>query len=323
MKLTRLILLLCCLPMLSMAQDAIEFNNAIVVEQAMVTAKNLEYVSYSVHSKDFNEIDRKRKEITTQIDASIKAVTALTAPERGADLKKEALEVLGMYKRIFDMDFVEVAKLKQDSESSYDAMERYFEAQQKAEKQLDKAGDRFNRAQERFAKRNDFKIEKSDGTDPLSKQIKKMNRANEYTRKIFLTYFKADKAHGAFMEAMSKQEKGLEGKRSKMEKAAKEALGVLKEMDGFEGDKDYLNATVKLMTFYKNIAANEFVDVVKVATAKQEDLTQKDVDNYNNGIQKYNNGVNALIMDFNQKYSELLKKHVPNVGVPKNKVQRL
>lgn len=309
--------------MIAMAQDAIEFNNSIVVQQALVTAKNLEYVSYSVHSKDFNEIEKKRKEITEQIDNSIKAVTALVAPEKGEDLKEEALEVFGMYKAIFDMDFVEVAKLKQDSESSYDAMENYFKAQEKAEKQLDKAGDRFTRAQERFAKRNDFKIEKSDGTDPLSEQIKTMNRANEYTRKIFLIYFKADKEHAAFMEAISKEEKSLEGKRSKMEKAAEEGLSILKEMDGFEGDKAYLNATIKLMTFYKDIAANEFVDVVKVVTGKQEDLTQKDVDNYNKAIEKYNNGVNSLVMGFNEAYSALLKKHVPNVGVPKSKVQRL
>lgn len=323
MKFRRLIVLFCCLPMITMAQDAIEFNNAIVVEQALVTAKNLEYASYSVHSKDFKEIEKKRGAVIEQIDNSIKAVTALTAPEKGADLKEEALEVLGMYKSIFGMDFVEVAKLKQDSESSYDAMETYFKAQDKAEKQLDKAGDRFTRAQEKFAKRNDFKMQKSDGTDPLSEQIKKMNRANEYTRKIFLTYFKADKQHAAFMEAMSKQEKGLEGKRSKMEKAAKAALNTLKEMGGFEGDKAYLDATIKLMTFYKNIAANEFVDVVKVATAKQEDLTQKDVDNYNKGIEKYNSKVNSLVMGFNEAYSNLLKKHTPNVGVPKNKVQRL
>ena len=41
------------------------------------------------------------------------------------------------------------------------------------------------------------------------------------------------------------------------------------------------------MTFYKDIAKNEFADVVKVTKLKQSELTQKDVDAYNQGIQKY------------------------------------
>ena len=303
--------------------DPIEFNNALVVEQSLVTAKNLEYVSYSVHAEDYNEVERKRKEVIKQIQGSITRVTALTPPENGVTLKGEALEVLNMYKTVFSMDFAEVTELKKDSESSYEAMERYFKAQDKVEKQLEKAGDRFEKAQERFAKKNDFKIVKSEGDDPLSEQIKKMNEVNEYTRKIFLTYFKADKAHAAFMEAMNNEEKSLDSKRRKMESTASEAITALSKMSGFDGDKAYLESARKLMKFYKNLAQNEFADVVRVTKLKQKDLTQADVDAYNEAIQKYNEQINPLITDFNSKYDALLKKYVPNVGVPKNKVQRL
>lgn len=302
--------------------DPAEFNNKVVEQQSMVTAKNLEYISYSVHSKDFNAIEMKRKGVIEQIETSIKTLNALAPPEKGANLKEEALAVLGMYKKIFNLDFVEVNELKKDSESSYVAMEKYFKAQDKAEKQLERAASRFKKAQERFAKRNGFELQEAEEDDPVNEQIKKMNQVNEYSREIYLIYFKADKAHSIFMDALSNEDRSMGGKLRRMESAADEAIENLKAIGAFEGDTDYRDKAVELVKFYKEMASGGFADVVRVSKMKQEKMTQKDVDAYNNAIQKYNENINPLIMKFNEANNELLKKHVPNLGVPKGKVSR-
>ncbi len=302
--------------------DPVDFNNTIIAQQAMVSAKNLEYISYSVHSKDFNEIELKRKGVVQQIESAIKVVNALEPAEHGDNLKEEALAVLGMYEKLFNMDFVEVNELKKDSESSFIAMEKYFKAQDKAEKQLSKAAKRLNQAQERFAKKSGFEIQESDENDAASLQIQKMNQVNEYTRNIYLIYFKAEKAHAIFMEAVSSEDRSMGGKLKRLESAADEALEKLKDLDGFDGDTGYKDSAIKLMKFFKEMSEGGFADIVRVSKMQQEKLTQKDVDDYNNAIQKYNENINPLLMQFNEASNALLKKHVPNLGVPKNKVSR-
>lgn len=306
-----------------LAQDSpVDFLNAIGEEQIKVTAKNLEYLSYSVHSEDFVAIENKRREVLNQIKSSKNVVKNMTAPAKGDELKEDALEVLEIYDRIFNLDIVEVNKLKQSSKESYKAMEDYFKAQDKAEKELDRASDRFRRAQERFCKRNDINLVESDEEDPLSDQIKKMNQVNEYTRQIFLIYFKADKAHAIFMEALSNEDRGLESKRRKMEAAADEAIQKLKQIDGFDGDTDYRDRVMDVLVFYKEMAANEFATVVRVSKTKQEKLTQKDVDDFNDAIQQYNDNINIKVGKSSDARRALLQKHTPNVGVKDGKVRR-
>lgn len=302
--------------------DPFEFNTSIIAERVKVDATNLEYVSFSVHSEDYRAVAKKRKTVIKQIKSSIKTIKSLPVPKNGKRLKSEALAVLKMYDNIFNLDFKEIEELKKGSKNSYNSMEQYFKAQDKAEKKLDRAADRFEKAQLSFAKKNNWEFEDSGEETPLNLQIKKMNEANEYSRNIFLIYFKADKAHAIFMEAVSKESKSMEGKRKKMESAAQEALTNLKAIQGFEGDTKYRDAGIKLMDFYLEMASDDFKDVVYVNKTKQKNLTQKDVDAFNAAIEKYNKNVNNYLMEFNAANSELLQKHTPKFGIEDKKVKR-
>ncbi len=324
MKNYTLLLLGLFLTISSFAQvDPFEFNAAIIAERMKVDATNLEYVSFSVHSEDYMAVAQKRNNVIQQVQSAIQTVKSLPVPKSGDRLKSEALAVLEMYNNIFNLDFKEIEELKKDSKSSYNAMEQYFKAQDKAEKKLDRASDRFEKAQLSFAKKNKWEFEDSGEENPLNLQIKKMNQANEYSRNIFLIYFKADKAHAIFMEAVSAKDKGMEGKRRKMESAAEVALAKLKAVKGFEGDTKYRDSAIKLMSFYLDLASKGFKDVVRVNKAKQEDLTQKDVDAFNEAIDKYNKNIGNYTMKFNAANSELLQKHTPKFGVESKKDKKV
>jgi len=112
--------------------DPTPFNNILVEEQNQVSTKNLEYVSYSVHSDDYEAIEKKRFEVIFQVAKAHKVISAIQAPKEGQQMKDEVLEILDTYKEIFTYDFAEVVELKKSRESSYEAMEDYFKAQDKA-----------------------------------------------------------------------------------------------------------------------------------------------------------------------------------------------
>lgn len=327
---------LVCSSSFGQAQNAaLEFNNLLVNEQNLVSAKNLEYVSYSVHSEDFATIEAKRLDVVKQIDASYKTIFEKNAPEEAVKMKEEVLEVLKMYKNVFTLDFVEVNELKQNKQSSYQAMENYFKAQDAAEKKLSKASERFSKAQERFANKMGVQLQAQEEDIKQAENFAVINEVYGYTRKIFLIQFKVSKADAEFMDGLTENKSAsyLDNKRAKLEDIANEAVKALKSEKGFKGDANYKNSALDLVKFYEEMAKKNYDDMVQLVKmqAKNPDKLSRDevaqynelVNNYNETIAIYNKKMQELTMNFNEENNKLLQKYVPNIGVPKGKIQRM
>lgn len=301
----------------------VEYNNFIVEEMNQIVGKNLEYISQSVHSDNFEQIEIKRKNLVKQVQTAYNNISQTNPYENGEKLQAECVEVLKMYKQVYEIEFGEVNVLKQSSKESYEAMEAYFAAQDKAEKNLANATDKFYKAQKAFIKSHDIPMENSDTDNEMEEQFKKLSEVNEYTRILYLMNFQLSKYNSIFFEAVGNNESaGLDAKRKKIESAADRSIDKMGKMQGFKGDRDLLDKTMKLAKFYKDMSANGFVDVVKVVKSKQEDLTQDDVNRYNAAIEKYNTKIQRLTDDFNQAQNDLMKKHTPKYNVTNKKVKR-
>jgi hypothetical protein len=304
-------------------EHPVAYNNFIVEEMNAIVNKNLEYISQSVHSDNFEAVETKRKNLIQQIQTAYNNISKATPYEKGEKLKAECVEVLNMYKNVFEVEYQEVNILKQSSEGSFESMEAYFTAQDKAEKNLSKATDRFYKAQKSYIKIHNIPTEESDGESELEKQFKAISEVNAYTRELYLIYFQMTKYSSAFLEAVSQDDKGgIDGKRKRLEAAAEQALEKLTKMQGFKGDGGLLNATTKIANFYNELTKNGFVDVVKVIKAKQADLTQDDVDKFNAAIELFNTKLPELVAEYNEAQTELMKKHIPKGNIIDKKVKR-
>lgn len=304
-------------------EHPVEYNNFVVEEMNQIVGKNLEYISQSVHSDNFQQTEIKRKNLVKQIQSAYNNISQTNPYENGEKLQTECVEVLNMYKQVFEIEFQEVNVLKQTSKESYEAMEAYFLAQDQAEKNLSKATDKFYKAQKAFIKSHDIEMKEGESDNEMDAQFKKLSKVNEYTRILYLINFQLSKYNSIFFEAVGNNESaGLDAKRKRIESAADRSIEKMKKMEGFEGDRDLLDKTMKLAKFYKEMSANGFADIVKVVKSKQEDLTQDDVDRYNEAIEKYNTKIQRLTNDFNQAQNDLMKKHTPKVNVTNKKVKR-
>ena len=115
-------------------EHPVDYNNFIVEEMNEIVNKNLEYISQSVHSDNLDEVEVKRKNLIGQIQSAYTNISQTKPYEKGEKLQSECVEVLNMYKQIFEVEYQEVNVLKQSSEASFESMEAYFTAQDKAEK---------------------------------------------------------------------------------------------------------------------------------------------------------------------------------------------
>lgn len=324
----KLALLITCflMTLASFAQSfehPVEYNNFIVEEMNAIVNRNLEYISQSVHSDNFEAVEAKRKNLIQQIQTAYTNISKATPYEKGEKLKEECVAVLDMYKNVFEIEYQEVNVLKESSEGSFEAMEAYFTAQDKAEKNLSRATDRFYKAQKAYIKTHNIPTEESDGESEMEKQFKAIAAVNAYTRELYLIYFQMTKYSSVFLDAVGQDDKsGIEGKRKRLEAASEQALEKLSKMQAFKGDAGLLNATKKIAKFYNELSKNGFVDVVTVVRTKQADLTQADVDGYNAAIEKFNSKLPELVKEYNDAQTELMKKHVPKGKVTNEKVKR-
>jgi hypothetical protein len=307
-------MLLLLLPAISIAQqfdDPVDYNNFIVGHQTDVVTISMEYISISVHSEDERAVESKRQQVVKQLKKSINEVKRAEGYKGDNRLKSEAIDVFELYLSTYTTDFNEAELLKKDRQSSFDAMESYFKAQEKAEKKLAAASDQFSRAQDAYAKKYDLLMEEGEGNDELGNKMQIVSDVNVYTRKLFLLYFKPFKIDAAFLDAFNEQKVStMKSKRAELLKHADDGLTKLRLLGPFKGDKSYMNATKELLSTYKELCQGDYKELVTIIERKDK-LTQEDVDRANAIIQAYNENIQKLMKDFNESNSTFMQKHIP------------
>lgn len=292
----------------SAQESPVDFYNSIIEAQNKVVKKSQHYTSVAVHSENDVEIDKARKEVIKQIEKSINDVKAIKPFKGDGKLKDEALEILKRELDAYTLDFSEAALLKKNSKQTFEAMEKYYSAQDKAEAKIDAAVTDFKKAQLRFADKYDFTIEENEES---KKQADKMSRLNKYTRQIFLQYFKAFRDFNLFVDAFNtKKASAIETARQNLLKSSAEGAAQMKAIGGFDGDNAYMNAGVKLLELYKKMAETDLAELSELMK-KQDKLTNEDVDKINKIIGKMNQEPEKLNNAFNTENKKLLQRNVP------------
>jgi hypothetical protein len=288
-------------------ESASEYNNFIVGEQSRLIKKIVEYNIQTVHSDDYNQNNIKRLEIINQIDVSIEKLKALSSWNGDSKMKDEALGVFRLYKEAYDIEFNEVNLLRKDRESSYEAMEKYFKAQDKAEEKLKYAGEKFMKAQQDFAKKNKMTLKAGDSDNHMNN----IAQVNQYSRNIFIEFFRISKIDGAFLDALNNQKTSLmEEKRKLLLEATNTALANIKKIIPYNSDNEYKEKAIELAHYHKSIAEKEYLDLVRII-GKKSGMTQEDVNRYNEIVNYLNEKTQKLIEEFNKANRDMMKRNIP------------
>jgi hypothetical protein len=290
--------------------DPVKYFEFLNNEHVAIVSKSLEYVQHSVHSDDASGVERKRVELINQIGVATANVNNRPSDKATAQLKADMLSVLNAYKEAFRNEFSTLLQLKMESDNSFEAMQKYLDAQDAVEKKLAAAADRFLQAQKEFAKKNNILLVESD----RNSEINQINRLNNYHRAVFLRYFRLSKRNAAVLDAMSKQDvKLMEKERVLLLEESKRELKSLQLMPAFNGDTEFRDAVVNLASFFKDMAENDFAKVV--AALRKKEMTQEDVDAYNKAVDRFNNESGVLLDNYNQTSDKLFKKNVPKPAI--------
>lgn len=292
----------------SKAQTAGEYMDDLSKDMKAISEASWEYVSATSHGNNAKKVDKKRLDLLEILNNSKNRVSQIGGFNGNTTYRDAVLKYLEMSFAIFNQDYAELVDMEEVAEQSYDFMEAYMLAKEKANEKLDAAQEEMKKAEEQFAKENNINLLDPEKTK-ISENIRISNLVYEHYNKVYLVFFKSYKQEYFLMEAIKANDvNAIEQNKNALITNADEGLGKIKTMEPYNKDASLVLACKKMLEFYKAEAEKDIPVIQdfylkqenfnKVKSAfeskKEKDRTQADVDQYNDAVKSYNDAVNAM-----------------------------
>jgi len=292
----------------SKAQTAGEYMDDVSKDMKAISQASWEYVSATSHGNNSKKVDKKRLDLLQIMSDSKVRVSKIGDFNGNGKYRDAVVKYLEMSFAIFNQDYAELVDMEEVAEQSYDYMEAYMLAKEKANEKLDAAQDEMKKAEEQFAKDNDINLLDPEKTK-ISENIRISNLVYDHYNAIYLIFFKSYKQEYFLLEAIKANDvNAIEQNKNALIKNTDEGLGKIKTTDPYNKDASLVLACKKMLEFYKAevekdipviqdyYLKQENFNKVKAAFEgkKEKDRTQADVDQYNDAVKSFNDAVNAL-----------------------------
>ena len=294
--------------------SAVDYMSYLNNQETELAKDYFDYVRAVAHSNSARKMERRRKEVLATVNQALNNAQGLKAYNGDTTLRGSYVTYYAILRSVLNEDYGKIVDLEEIAEQSYDNMEAYLLAQEKAGEKLDEVSERREKAYENFAAQNKIRLV---GTESkLSKKLAAGTRTSKYYHELFLIFFKANKQEYYLVNAFNeKNVNTIEQNRSTLAKYADEGVQKLDKVQPFDNDNTLIVACRKLMAFYKMEAVQktpaimqflmkqkEFEKTKKAFEAKDDsDRTSEDVKAYNKMVDDLNKAATAS----NQVNSEL------------------
>jgi hypothetical protein len=302
------VFMLCITSLTTYAQSGdspVDHMSFFTTRDGELSKKYLSYMSEAAHGNRARKIEKRRQEIILEIKQSLAEANRLRPYKGDASLRDAYKNFWDILLKVFNEDYGKIVNMEEIAEQSYDAMEAYLLAQEKAGEVLEIAQDSVEANYERFAARNRITLIQSDSR--ISKKMRQVGAVNHYYHGLYLIFFKSYKQEAYVMDALNRKDiNSVEQNNNTLIRFAEEGLSRLDTSNAYLGDESLVNNCKKVLTFHKMEAekfipdmsnyllkSDEFEKIKKVYDTKpQAKRTQADVDAYNKAVNEMNEAVN-------------------------------
>jgi hypothetical protein len=301
----------------------------------------MNYLSAVSHGKSARKVEKLREKTVNTIFTA-RGEVAGTPPFKGDKTLKEAtVNYLKIVYAVFNEDYAKIVNMEEVAEQSYDAMEAYLLAQEKAGEKLKSAAEGRTKIARDFAQKNNVQL--TENRSELDEKLEKADKVSEYHDKLYLIFFKSYKQEMYLMDAIGRSDiNAVEQSRNALQNYATTGLEEVDKIDAFNSDASLHTACKKALQFYKEVAERKvspitdylvaqenFKKIKKTAETKPANQrSQADIDNYNKAIAEINkagNTYNKANAEMNKGRSEVIDswnsavKRFMDVHVPYSK----
>jgi len=302
-------------------EDAGQYISYISKLSEDLTVTYLSYTSAVAHNKSARKQEKRRQDVVNAIIDTRASVQGMPPWKGDRSFKDTTVSYLKILGNVFNEDYAKIVNMEEIAEQSYDAMEAYLLAQEKAEQKLEEARLNQYREMKKFAAK--YNVNLIEGESEISQKSKIASGLNKYYNDVYLVFFKPYKQEMYLLDAVSKGNLiAIEQNLNSLGKFADDGAQKLNKMEGYNNDTSLIQACRQALVFYASeserakamsdffLKKEKFDKLKKNFEAKRSsDRTQQDVDEYNNGITEINNAVqqyNKLNVQLNNERTDML-----------------
>lgn len=320
------------------AQSAGEYLDKIGKEFKDISADMWDYTSAVAHGKSAKKVEARRKEVIKSNQDAQNKIKSLPAFEGDKSLRDSVLAHLKLSYKILNFDYAKIVDMEEISEQSYDAMEAYLLAQERANEKMNASGDMVDQQYAAFAAKHGVTL--IDKDSKVENNLKVAGLAFKYYNVAYLIFFKSFKQEAYMIDALNKNDvNALKQNADALGKFSEEGLAKLDTLRPFKGDGTLATAAKDMLNFYKKEAKTKMPVIINFAVKKEnfdkiktafdakseKSRTKEDVDGFNKAVNEFNaaskeyntvntelnNTRNDLLNKWNNAVSKFLDKQVP------------
>lgn len=292
--------------------DPVQYIDYIGKANESLTQKYLVYLSFMSHGKNARKVEKRRTELLNAISDTRFSIQGMPPFKGDRSFRDTTVIYLKMLNSVFNEDYGKIVDMEEIAEQSYDLMEAYMLAKEKANDKLEEASQRQHEAQKKFAAAHNINLIETE--NEMGTKMKTADVVMKHYNEVYLIFFKSDKQEAYMMDAVNnKNINGVEQNLNSLQTYSEEGLAKLKELKAYNNDESLIVACRNLMNFYLNeikrtnsitdffLKEENFTKLKKKFDASKK--TQKDVDEFNKAV----NDVNAAGKTYNETNADLNK----------------
>ena len=209
------------------------------------------------HGKSARKVEKRRLEVLQAISDTKFSIMGMPPYKGDRTLKDTTVAYLKILNSVFNEDYGKIVNMEEIAEQSYDLMEAYMLAQEKANEKLQQASDRQNEMQKQFAAKHNITLIESESASEAKMKI--ASAVMKHYDEVYLIFFKSYKQEAYLMEAVNqKNVNSIEQNVNSLQSFSEQGLEKLKDMKGYNNDASLIIACRNLLNFYKDEAKKGF-----------------------------------------------------------------
>lgn len=286
-------------------EGSAEYMDALSPAFDKIKVKTWDYLSAVSQGRGAFLIESSRQSLLNEIIDAKEEIMLAPSFNGNDEFRQALISYFTKTAAILQEDYDNILDMEAIAQETYDAMEAYLLAKEKANEKLDEAYFFLLTAQKKFADDNKLILHRPED-DLMTQKIEKTGRILSYYNKTYLIFFRVFKQESKVMAALQKDDlEDFNWNNKILEFEGGIALEKMKSMPAFEGDSTLLKAAMVSLEFYMREATLDAKSTAayyesKKAYAKakeefekipQEELVQADADKINTIGREYNKTV--------------------------------
>ncbi len=290
------------------AASPVEYMSSLMVPLEKTKDDTWNYLKAVTRGRGGRKVESARQDLLAQLKSSKFEVKKKAAYESDVSLRDAVVNYLELSYIVLKEDFDKILDMEDIAEQSYDLMEAYLLAKEKANDKLSSAFDSVVTVQAAFAEKYGITLLAAE-KDKTSEKIRKASESLSYYNQVYLIFFKCYKQEAYVLDAMQRNDiTALAQNTATFVQYCDESLTKAKSLESYRGDAILKTAVQRILHFYQREAEEDFPAISDFYVKKdnfekiqkafesksKNERTQEDVNRMNTARQEYNTSVNKV-----------------------------